>query len=280
MKIGFIAEPYEETGASGMGYMILELLKHLPVVAKGHEFTIYSSTPINKTLVHVPVRNVIVPSSLIDKLLWFLRTKEDLNVLLFVAPLLPLVLPRRIKPVIICPELGSQNITPGTLKGKCIAFIRDYILMPISLSRAAAIIAISQATKVDIIQHYNVPEEKIRVIYVGYQDLTRFRGTMSYIDKKMQPYFFFTGRVKHRKNVHNLVSAFITFKKRTNADCKLVIAGKTGGPYQQVMLSELERHNLQQDVFFVGYLSPEMLCAHYIHALAFVFPSLNETYCF
>src|SRR3989338_2989713 len=115
MKIGFVAEPYEESGASGMGYMILELLKNLPVAGREHEFTVYSSRPLRKDLISVPVRNVIVPRSLIGKFFWFLRTKENIDVLLFVTPLLPLILPRRIKAIPICPELGSQKITPGTL---------------------------------------------------------------------------------------------------------------------------------------------------------------------
>jgi len=31
MKIGFIAEPYEEQGASGMGYAVHEIMRHLLV---------------------------------------------------------------------------------------------------------------------------------------------------------------------------------------------------------------------------------------------------------
>ncbi len=30
MNIGFVAEPYEERNASGMGYVVIELLKNLP----------------------------------------------------------------------------------------------------------------------------------------------------------------------------------------------------------------------------------------------------------
>lgn len=276
MKIGFIVEPYEETGASGMGYLVLELMRHLPPAGKEHEFTMYSSAPINKTLVSVPVRNVIVPASIIGKFFWFLRTKEDIDALLFVAPLMPLILPRRIKSIVLCPELGSQKITPGTIAGKMIAFIRDHVLMPACLSRAAHIIAISEATKVDIVHYYHVAKEKIKVIYVGYQDLTQFRGKAPSIDASKKPYFFFTGRVKPRKNVHGIVSAFITFKKKSGADCKLIIGGKSGGPYYEEMLSELKKNHLEQDVFFVGHVPTEMLYAYYAHALAFVFPSLNE----
>src|SRR3989338_1749045 len=151
MKIGFVAEPYEESGASGMGCMIWEFLKNLPVAGRNHEFTIYSSMPIRKDLVPVPVRNVIIPKGFVGKFFWFLRTKEDIDLLLFVTPLLPLILPHRIKAVPICPELVSQKIMPGSLRDKFVTFLHDYILMPICLRRALKIITISHATKEDII---------------------------------------------------------------------------------------------------------------------------------
>lgn len=276
MKIGFVAEPYEESGASGMGYMILELLKNLPVAGRAHEFTIYSSRPLRSDLVGVPVRNILVPRSFVRKLFWFFRTKEDIEVLLFVTPLLPLIIPRRIAAVAICPELGSQKITPNTFGDRLIAFVRDRILMPVCLRRAAKIIAISHATKKDIVQYYQIPQEKIAVIYVGFQDLRPQKDKAPAIDSAKMPYFFFTGRVKPRKNVHAIVSAFIAFKKRVQTDCKLIIAGKASGTYLTEMLEELTKNGLQDDVFFVGYVSTELLYSYYLHALAFVFPSLNE----
>lgn len=259
-----------------MGYMILELLKNLPLAGKDHEFTIYSSRPLQENRLSASVRNSIVPRSLLGKLLWFFRTKDDIDVLLFVTPLLPLFLPRHIKAVPICPELGSQKITPRTLSGRFVAFVRDRILMPLCLHRATKIISISSATKKDIVKYYAISEEKIAVIYVGFQDLLSYKERAPAVDNSMMPYFFFTGRVKSRKNVHSIVSAFIVFKKRTRTNCKLVIAGYAGGEYLQSMLKELANNEMTDDVFFVGYVSPEFLCSYYQHALAFVFPSLNE----
>lgn len=276
MKIGFVAEPYEESGASGMAYMIWELLKNLPAMGKSHEFTIYSSKPIQKDLIVVPIRNVIVPKGFIGKLIWFFNMKDDIDVLLFVTPLLPLILPRRIKAVPICPELVSQKITPGSFRSKLIALVRDQILLPICLQRATKIISISLATINDIVTYYKIPRDKITLIYVGFQDLKAYKESAPAVDKKMIPYFFFTGRVKPRKNVHAIVSAFIAFKKRVKTDCKLVIAGKTGDAYYRKMLLEIERNNLQSSVFFVGYVQTNFLCSYYLHARAFVFPSLNE----
>lgn len=274
MNIGFIAEPYEASGASGMAYMVGELVQGLPTAGHNDQFTIYASQPIKDLPKNA--RMVRVPKSFLGKFFWFLCTRESIDVLLFVTPLLPLIIPRRIKTVAICPELGSQKIAPRALSGKIVAFIRDHLLMPICLRQARRIVAISQATKDDILTYYSVPPEKVEVIYVGFQDLSQFRSSAPAVPETMQPFFFFTGRVKPRKNVHGVVSGFIRFKKRVPNDCKLVISGKAGGAYLEEMRSALKANGLEHDVFFVGYVPIEVLCSYYLHAIAFVFPSLNE----
>ena len=276
MKIGFVAEPYEESGASGMGYLVRELVKNLPLAGKEHAFTIYSSKPIQKEFVTVPFKNVLVPRGLVGKLLWFARTKEDVDVLLFITPLLPLILPRRIKAVPICPELVSQKIVPGSLKEKVIAIIRDQILLPQCFKRASHFITISHATQKDMIKHYRIPAEKILVQYIGFQELAHCPDTGAPEEAGGAPYFFFTGRAKPRKNVHGIIAAFVEFKKRTTGSCKLIIAGKADGAYRDQLAKIIREGGVERDVVFVGYVSTEQLASYYCHALALVFPSFNE----
>lgn len=276
MKIGFVVEPYEESHASGMGYVVLELLKHLPLADTESEFIIYSSRPVNAAYISRPFKNVIIPKKFSGKFLFFLRLRKEIDVLLFVAPLLPLIVPRAIKAVIICQELASQKIRPTGISETLFAFIRDQILMPLCVARAVKIIAASEATQKDLLQFYNLSTEKVSVVYDGFQDLSTFTSDAPVVDPQLHPYFFFAGKVKYRKNVHGIVSAFIAFKKRTNADTKLVIAGDYGGDYYQALVQELKQHNLISDVHFIGYITSEKLYAFYKNALAFVFPSINE----
>jgi glycosyltransferase involved in cell wall biosynthesis len=276
MRIGFVAEPYEESHASGMGYVVLELMKHLSAVNEDDEFVVYSSQPVNKMYIPRLFRNVLIPKGFIGKFFFFLCLKKEVDVLLFVAPLLPFIIPRGIKAVIICQELGSQKIQPEGLSARLSAFIRDRLLMALSVRRASKVIAASEATQKDLLKFYHLPKEKVPVIYDGFQDLTEFAAGASAPDELLQPYFFFAGKVKYRKNVHGIVAAFIAFKKRTSADTKLVIAGDYGGEYHQAILRELEKNGLAGDVHFVGYASGAKLYSLYAHALAFVFPSINE----
>jgi glycosyltransferase involved in cell wall biosynthesis len=273
MKIGFVAEPYEESNASGMGYVVIEFLKNLPLDT-GDSLTIYSSKPVSKEIIKTPHTNVLVPKGLFGKLFYFFALKDNLDVLIFITPLLPLILPKRIQPVMICQELGSQKTPVSGLRESTVAILRDRILMPLSLARAKKVIAASYATKKDIHQYYSVEDEKVPVIYDGYQDLSVYEGTPA--PDVPKPFFMFAGKVKGRKNVHGIVSAFIRFKKRVPSPVKLVIAGDYGGDYYEQIIAELQENNLQDEVVWAGYTTGAQLYAFYKNALALVFPSYNE----
>lgn len=275
MKIGFVAEPYEEKNASGMGYVVLELMKNLPL-GPDDTLVVYSSKPVSRELVKTPFENIIVSKKFFGKLLYLFFMKPEVDALLFVAPLLPLILPRKVKPVMICQELGSQKTPVEGFKEKCIAFLRDGILMPISLSRSEIVVAASNATKVDIHTYYHVPDEKVKVVYDGYQDLSIYRDVPNKVDPSMKPFFFFAGKVKGRKNVHGIASGFVRFKNRVKNNAKLVIAGDYGGDYARNIMQEIKDNGWEKDVFWPGYTVKEQLYGYYTNALALVFPSFNE----
>lgn len=276
MRIGFVAEPYEEHGASGMGYFIRELLAAFLKEKHGHEFVVYSSRPMHKEFVPGTYRTVSIPRNFVAKLWWFFTMEKEVDVLLFVVPLLPLILPRGIRPIAICQELANLKFPPEHVSEKALAFVRDRILMPACFARARKIVAASGATKEDIVRFYGIPRENIVVVPDGFQDLAPFAPDAPSIDETQKPYFFFAGKVKPRKNVHGIVSAFIRFKKRTGADCKLLIAGSASGRYYERIRQELEHNGLLGDVSFVGYVTSPHLYALYTNALACVYPSLNE----
>ena len=105
MRIGFVAEPYEESGASGMGYLVLELLRELVKEKGAHTIVVYSSKPIQPDGIPGSFENILVlPKSFFKKFFWFLRFNDDVDALIFIAPLLPLWVPKKIKTVVICQD--------------------------------------------------------------------------------------------------------------------------------------------------------------------------------
>jgi glycosyltransferase involved in cell wall biosynthesis len=276
MKIGFVLEPYEERNASGMGFVVSELLKEMLKQGEGHEFVVYSSQPVSKAFIPGEYRQVHYPRRFIKKMWWFSRMPREVEVILFIAPMLPLILPRSIRPIIICQELASQKVWPGVREWPFV-FVRDYILMPLSLRRANKVCAASHATEYDLLKFYHLPKNKVEVIYDGYQDLTRFTTVAPQVHESLKPFFFFAGKVKYRKNVHGIATAFADFKTRTKAPAKLVIAGDYGGEYYEQIRQTLRAAGVEQDAHFVGYINnPAQLYAYFKNALAVTFPSINE----
>lgn len=275
MKIGFIAEPYEEKNISGMGYAVLQTGRFLLIEGAQHEYVFFSSQSISKEFIPGNYRVVRVPKSLLGKFFWFLCMREKLDVIIFMLPLLPLWVPRT-KAVPIFHELGSQKTPVRGLRDRIIALVRDRILMPLSLAKAARIISISKATTDDIVTFYGVDRSRIDLCYVGYQDWKEYANEAPPVDPSMKPYFFFAGKVKPRKNVHGLVDAFIAFKRRTRSDVKLVIAGGCSGDYYHGLVKKLEGAGHAGDVYFLGYVENPQMYALFSNALACVFPSLNE----
>lgn len=201
---------------------------------------------------------------------------NDVDVLLFVAPLLPLVVPRSIRSVVICQELANLKFPVERISEKALVFVRDWILMPNCFARAERIVAASEATKEDIVHFYKISPGKIVIVHDGFQDLTEFASAAPPIDENLKPYFFFAGKVKSRKNVHGIISAFISFKKRTESNCKLLIAGSYGGEYYENMRRLLEGNGLLDEVCFLGYVKNPHLYSLYKNALACIYPSFNE----
>ena len=276
MRIGFVAEPYEEQNASGMGFVISELLKNMLQQGSKHEFTVYSSKTVSKDFIPGKYKIVSIPRGFLKKWWWFFRMPYEIDVLLFAAPLLPLVPTRSIRSIVICQELASQKIQPKGFVELAFVFVRDRILMPLCLRNAERIIAASQATKKDLLEFYTLPTEKIVVIYDGYQDLSGYEVTKIAVDEKLKPYFFFAGKVKYRKNVHGIAQAFVDFKKRTGASVQLVVAGDYGGEYYEDIMRSLRKGGVDTDVHFIGYTVGAKLYAYFKNALAVVFPSINE----
>jgi glycogen synthase len=81
-----------------------------------------------------------------------------------------------------------------------------------AIEMADAVIAVSQETKADVMRLFNVPEERIRIIYNGI-DLDEYRKVTSTaalerygIDPKI-PFVLFVGRITRQKGIVHLVNA-------------------------------------------------------------------------
>ena len=152
--------------------------------------------------------------------------------------------------------------------------------------RADIIITVSENTKRDLIRLFKVPEEKIRVIYNGYDKKT-FRildenDTIARIKLKYKIdtpfYLLYVGALEPKKNLVRLIDAYYELIK-TNRDLtndyKLVIVGKKAWMYKNIF-KEVKKLGIESHIIFTGFVPQEDLVYLYNGAKLFLFPSIYE----
>lgn len=153
-------------------------------------------------------------------------------------------------------------------------------VVPWSIGRATHVLADSEATRQDLMAVWQVPAEKITVLYSGVDDqfcriedegvLTAVRARYHLDDA---PYLLTVGTVQPRKNYQMLIRAFAPIAAAWPHH--LYIAGGKGWLYE-AMLEEVARQGLEGRVRFLGFVADEDLPALYSGADLFLFPSLYE----
>lgn len=136
------------------------------------------------------------------------------------------------------------------------------------LANANAVIAISESTKKDIVEFFDVDENKISVIHLA----TSLQHTTA--EPIIEgPYLLFVGRRERYKNFSLMIKSIQPLLQR-DKNLKVICAG--GGSFveeEKKLLSELGIH-LQ--VIQLPFNTDEVLSNLYSNALAFIFPSLYE----
>ncbi len=143
--------------------------------------------------------------------------------------------------------------------------------------KAQKIIAVSEATKQEIIDHLPVTKEKVIVTYEGVDakiSKANDKDLKKYHVSKSDKYFLYVGNAYPHKNGERLLEAFSKVIS-DNPEVKLVMVGKMNYFYERLK-QKSQSLNLQNSVIFTGAVADEELSALYKNAQALVLPSLME----
>ena len=145
---------------------------------------------------------------------------------------------------------------------------------------ATRLATVSQFSRDDIHQSYQVPLENIDVVYNGantayrpYTEEQQAAVKQQYTDG--HDFFLFVGLIHKRKNLDNVFRAFDLFKERTNSLMKLVVVGDKkwwAGEIEDTYLAMRHR----KDVVMLGRRQLDELSALTAAATAMVYASLFE----
>jgi glycosyltransferase involved in cell wall biosynthesis len=151
-----------------------------------------------------------------------------------------------------------------------------------SIKKAKHIFSISESTKKDIVEIYNINPEKITVTYPGIDrsikktDKDNSFHHLSVYHGITQPYILYIGTLQPRKNLVSLIEAFSSLKKQSRfSELKLVVVGKKGWLYEDIF-KKVKSLDLVNEVIFTGFVSDYEKNELLRYAKVFVLPSLYE----
>ncbi len=265
---------------SGTERYSYELIAALARVDRWRSYTLYTNglpaalPPLgpNFTLRSIPLPRLWTHARLGPALL---RDRPDL---LFVpAHVIPLVHPPS---VVTIHDLGYLSFPEAHTARRRLEL---HLTTRWSLRAARRVIAISQATKDDLVRHYGADPARVSVVHHGLSpDFRPVEDPGAIAAARARhglagPYLLYVGTVQPRKNLERLIEAFALALGEASElpDLTLAIAGRRGWLTEAIERRAREL-GIEGRVRFLGYLPDEELPALLSGATAFVFPSLYE----
>lgn len=141
------------------------------------------------------------------------------------------------------------------------------ILVPQSLKKSRAIIAVSQSTADEVQRLFNVLKEKIQVVYEG-----GVKNKPTLFERRTNNEILFVGTLEPRKNLIRLVKAF---EQLPDTQYTLILAGKSGWNNEE-LVETIAQSSAANRIQLRGYISAEEKIRLMQKCAVFVFPSLWE----
>jgi glycosyltransferase involved in cell wall biosynthesis len=160
-------------------------------------------------------------------------------------------------------------------------------IVPSMIRNADHVIAVSHATKEDLVRLIGYPEKQISVIYSGI-DHRLFRPTakeearrqLALLHQLEKPFFTYVSRLEHpAKNHVGLIEAFERFKLENDSAHQLVFAGADWNGADAIRARAAESP-VREDIVFLGFVPIHSLPLLYSGCDLMVYPSLFEGFGF
>ncbi len=138
-------------------------------------------------------------------------------------------------------------------------------------NESSLIIADSYSTKNDLIEIFEINEEKIKVIYPAVEiDKKYFKNNLK--TNNTRPYIITVGKLEPRKNLNKLIEAFVA---ANISDLDLYIVGPNGWETNSQKLN-LDKYINNPNIKMLGFVEDEKLYNLYSNAEFFIMPSIYE----
>jgi glycosyltransferase involved in cell wall biosynthesis len=269
----------------GIGWFTYQTLERIVRDHPEHEFIFFFDRPydplfvfaknVTPVVVHPQARHPVLFYIWFEWSIPFMLRKYKAD--LFLSPDSFMSLSTRVPTCLVVHDLAFEHYPEHFVLSQRL-YWRHF--SPLFARKAKRIATVSTFSKEDISKRYGIAPDNIDVVYNGahdeYRPLTideREAVKSKYADGC--EYFVFAGALHPRKNIVNLLKAFVLFKQRQYTNMKLVIVGRPAWKYEEVEQMKISML-YKEDVKWVGYMNVDELSKVIGGAYALVYASLFE----
>lgn len=261
-----------------------EVLSRMVATHPNDHFYFFFDRPYDESFVYGPnVTPIVIGPQARHPVLWYIwfelmipRVLKKYDIDVFLSTDTYLSLKTSVPTVLISHDIAYKHY-PEHIPYTTLRYYQKYF--PKFHHRAKRIVAVSNATKLDIVKTYKLDPNKIVVGYnsspVHFEPLEE-DAIQAFRDDHTEgkPYFIYVGAIHPRKNVVTIVKAFDSFKKKTNNDYKLIIIGRNAWKNNR-FVNALKKAKYRSDIIwqqdFVEDVSPYIASSY-----ALIYVSLFE----
>ncbi len=269
----------------GIGWFTYQTLERIVKAHPEHDFIFFFDRPYDPAFVFAPnVTPVVVSPPARHPILFYLWFEWSIPFMLrkykadlFLSTDSYLSLSTKVPTLLVIHDLAFEHYPEHFVLSHRL-YWRHY--SPLFAKKAKRIATVSTFSKSDIVKHYGISADNIDVVYNGAHDEYRplSLDEREEVKKKYadgSEYFVFAGALHPRKNIVNMLKAFVEFKKRQRTNMKFVVVGRLAWKYDEVEEMRLEMP-FKDDVKWVGYMNVDELSKVIGGAYALVYTSLFE----
>ena len=157
------------------------------------------------------------------------------------------------------------------------------IVVPKLVEKSDLVITVSEFEKRLIRERFEVPEEKVKVLYNGVQERFHIKHTAEALQKFRErfslpsEFILFLGNLAPKKNTVNVIKAYMHYCKQQASPLPIVMLDYS----REKVASVLKQQNFLdclKNFHFPGYISPLEMPLAYQNATLFLYPSLRESF--
>ena len=154
------------------------------------------------------------------------------------------------------------------------------LVVPRILPKCRRIITVSDFEKRNIINKLGIPEERMAMIYNGYNEWFKPTEDIQQVYQKYihEPgYFFFLGNTDPKKNTERTLIAYSKYLEQSDRKRKLLMAD-LDRQYLESIITRNKLENIRDQIVMPGYIVNSDLPYIYNAAFAFLYTSLRESF--